>query len=92
MSASKEDIQLWFGVAMSVCFLISETLPFIRSNNYNGLIHFLALKLQLCAAVPQAAPAAQQGAQHLHHTVSLSISKDDDEEQQRASSSDRAKK
>lgn len=31
-------------IALGSLLLISELLPFIRSNNYNGLLHFLCQK------------------------------------------------
>lgn len=39
------DISLAFNVALSLLLIASEALPFIKSNDYNGLLQMLMKKL-----------------------------------------------
>lgn len=49
------DISLIIGSAITVLLIVSEALPFVRSNDYNGLAHFLLTKIRASSA-PAVAP------------------------------------
>jgi hypothetical protein len=41
-----ENIGLYINVTLGVLLIVSEALPFIKSKDYNGLLHFMAKKVQ----------------------------------------------
>jgi hypothetical protein len=40
-----ESVMLGINIALAVLLALSEALPFIRSKDYNGLLHWLVLKM-----------------------------------------------
>lgn len=60
MSGASDEVKLWLNIAVSCCLLVSEIMPFIGSNDYNGILHFIAAKLKLCASPSQAERQEQQ--------------------------------
>lgn len=50
---SVETASYAINLALGALLLVSELLPFIRSNNYNGLLHFLCQKFNAARPVAE---------------------------------------